>query len=130
MLSGQLASKNLNSSEKFSLGGVNGVRAYPQGEASGDQAWMTNLEIRHNFDPTIQGLMFYDAGSVKINKFQFSTSDNTRHLAGAGLGANTSLFGAQLKAYLAWRTSSSLPNSEPVTLKRNPRLWLQLSEEF
>jgi hemolysin activation/secretion protein len=30
-LSGQTANKNLDSSEKFSLGGINGVRAYPAG---------------------------------------------------------------------------------------------------
>jgi hemolysin activation/secretion protein len=129
-LSGQLASKNLNSSEKYSLGGVNAVRAYPQGEASGDQGWMTNLEVRHNFDSMLQGVMFYDAGSVKINKFQYTAGDNTRHIAGAGVGANANLAGGQIKASLAWRTSSSLPNSEPPTLKRNPRLWLQAGWQF
>src|SRR5690606_26547690 len=34
---GQFASKNLDSSEKFSLGGAYGVRAYAQGEATGDE---------------------------------------------------------------------------------------------
>lgn len=130
VLSGQLASKNLNSSEKFSLGGVYGVRAYPQGEASGDLGWMTNLELRHNFDPMLQGVIFYDAGSVQLNKFQYTTSDNIRHIAGAGVGANANLAGGQIKAYLAWRTSRSRPNSEPLTLKRNPRLGVQASWQF
>lgn len=130
VLSGQLASKNLNSSEKFSLGGVYGVRAYPQGEASGDLGWMTNLELRHNFDPMLQGVMFYDAGSVQLNKFQYTASDNIRHIAGAGVGANANLAGGQIKAYLAWRTSRSRPNSEPLTLKRNPRLGVQASWQF
>ncbi|TXT35020.1 MAG: fhaC3 [Comamonadaceae bacterium] len=44
-LNGQRASKNLNSSEKFSLGGASGVRAYPQGEGSGDQGWLLSLEL-------------------------------------------------------------------------------------
>ena len=35
----QWATKNLDSSEKFSLGGPYGVRAYPVGEASGDDGW-------------------------------------------------------------------------------------------
>ncbi|KEY57731.1 heme/hemopexin transporter protein HuxB [Serratia sp. DD3] len=52
--SGQLASKNLDSSEQFSLGGVNGVRAYASGEASGDQGWMTNLELRYAITPAWQ----------------------------------------------------------------------------
>jgi len=37
-LSGQKAGKNLDSSEKFFLGGAYGVRAYPTGEAPGDRA--------------------------------------------------------------------------------------------
>src|SRR5699024_6918706 len=36
-LQGQWSDDNLDSSEKFSLGGAHGVRAYPQGEASGDR---------------------------------------------------------------------------------------------
>jgi hemolysin activation/secretion protein len=129
-LSGQLANKNLNSSEKFSLGGSNGVRAYPQGEASGDLGWMTNLELRHNFDPTLQGVLFYDAGSVQINKSKYSATDNTRRIAGSGVGVNAKFYGVQINAFMAWRASSSIPVSEPRTLKRNPRLGLQLSVNF
>ena len=130
MLSGQYASKNLNSSEKFSLGGVNAVRAYPQSEASGDQGWLTNLELRHSFSPMLQGVMFYDAGSVEINKFQYLAGDNTRHIAGAGVGANASIASGQIKASLAWRTSSSQPTSEPAALNNNPRLWVQAGWQF
>lgn len=36
-LSGQKAGSNLDSSEHIYLGGAHGVRAYPQGEASGDE---------------------------------------------------------------------------------------------
>ena len=43
-LSGQMASRNLDSSEKFLLGGYNGVRAYPEGEAAGDEALLARLE--------------------------------------------------------------------------------------
>ncbi len=131
MLTGQLASKNLNSSEKFSLGGVSAVRAYPQGEASGDQGWLTNLELRHSFSSMLQGVVFYDAGSVDINRFQYDLSvANTRHIAGAGVGVNASLSGGQIKTSLAWRTSSSQPTSEPATINRNPRLWLQAGWQF
>ena len=42
-ISGQQANKNLDSSEKFSLGGANGIRAYPQGEASGDEGQRATL---------------------------------------------------------------------------------------
>jgi hemolysin activation/secretion protein len=54
-LFGQWAGKNLNSSEKYSLGGSYGVRAYPQGEASGDMGSMLNLELAHHFTPQLRG---------------------------------------------------------------------------
>ncbi|HEX5391967.1 MAG TPA: ShlB/FhaC/HecB family hemolysin secretion/activation protein, partial [Rhodocyclaceae bacterium] len=46
--SGQTAGKNLDSSEKFLLGGPNGVRAYPGAEGSGDNGWLFNLELRYD----------------------------------------------------------------------------------
>lgn len=127
---GQQASKNLNSSEKFSLGGANGVRAYPQGEGSGDQGWMANLEVRHSLMEQLQGVVFYDAGSVETNRNPFAAGANTRNIAGAGLGANANLAGMSLRAYVAWCTSGGQPTAEPATLNRNPRLWLQVSKQF
>lgn len=128
--SGQQASKNLNSSEKFSLGGVSSVRAYPQGEGNGDQGWLVNLELRHNFAPMVQGVMFYDTGSADVNRNQFAASANTRNISGAGVGANANLADVQIKAYLAWRTGGGQPVSEPTTINRNQRLWLQVNKPF
>ncbi len=129
-LSGQWAGDNLNSSEKYSLGGVYGVRAYPQGEASGDAGSMLNLELTHNFLPQLQGVLFYDYGHIKINQSNFSAADNTRTLAGAGVGINASLFGWQLNGNIAWPIQGGRPLSEPATVARVPRLWMQLLKEF
>lgn len=128
--SGQQASKNLNSSEQFSLGGMNGVRAYPQGEGSGDQGWLLNLELRHSFAPTLQGAIFYDVGSVDISRNPYLAGDNIRSISGAGIGANADLAGVRIKTYLAWRTDGGQPTAEPSSLNRNPRLWLQLTKQF
>jgi hemolysin activation/secretion protein len=46
-LGGQLASKSLDSSEKFALGGAKGVRAYPHGESSADEVCVANVEMRY-----------------------------------------------------------------------------------
>lgn len=129
-LSGQLASKNLNSSEKFSLGGVYGVRAYPQGEGSGDEGMLANLELRHSYRDNLQGVVFYDAGSVKTNRNPFAAGANTRFISGAGFGANATLSGVQLKAYVAWRGAGGTPQSEPATVNRSPRLWVQAGKQF
>lgn len=130
LVTGQQASKNLNSSEKFILGGAHGVRAYPQGEGYGDEGWLVNLELRHNFAQSVQGVLFYDAGSVNINRHAFAAGANTRNLSGAGIGVNAILAAVQIKAYLAWRTGGGLPTSVPETADRNPRLWVRASMQF
>jgi hemolysin activation/secretion protein len=129
-LSSQHASKNLNSSEELFLGGVNGVRAYPQGEAGGDQGWMVNLEAHHQLTDHLQAIAFYDTGSVTINRNVFSAADNTRHIAGAGVGLNAQYGWLQIKTAVAWRTTGGQPQSEPATLSSDPRLWAQLSAKF
>jgi len=89
---GQLADKNLDSSEKLYLGGADGVRSYPQGEASGDQGYKLTGELRWRL-PGLSGgpnnlylNTFYDYGNVMINKHPYSTDDNRRSLMAAGLG--------------------------------------------
>jgi hemolysin activation/secretion protein len=129
-LSGQQASKNLDSSELFSLGGANGVRAYPQGEGIGDQGWLTNFEIRHTLLNQLQGLAFYDAGTVTINRNPFAAGINTRHIAGVGFGLNAQYGWLQLKTSVAWRTSGGQPQSLPASVSGNPRLWAQFSGVF
>jgi hemolysin activation/secretion protein len=129
-LSGQFANKNLNSSEQFSLGGANGVRAYPQGEAYGDEGRLATVELRHSFSQTLQGVIFYDAGTVIINHNPYLAGSNTRFLSGAGAGVNTTLAGVQIKAYLALRASGGRPASEPATINSEYRFWLQLGKQF
>ena len=70
---GQLANKNLDSSQQFILGGPSGVRAYPTGEGAGSQGGVAQLELNQNFwygSPlgTISGLAFWDAGFVQLYK--------------------------------------------------------------
>jgi len=127
-LSGQRAGKNLHSSEKLYLGGAKSVRAYPQGEASGDEGHLLSLELRHFFSSALQAIVFYDAGSVKINRNNYAAGSNTRYLAGAGVGIDVMLKGLNFRADVAWRTSSRDSVSEPST--RIPRLWLLAGKQF
>ncbi|MDP2816983.1 MAG: ShlB/FhaC/HecB family hemolysin secretion/activation protein [Polaromonas sp.] len=131
-LNGQQASKNLDSSEKFSLGGPTGVRAYPGGEASGDEGFKGTLEVRHSFTQVWQGTVFYDVGEVTINKRPFGVpaSPAKRALAGAGVGINASLAALQLKASLAWRTHGGQAASIPASAAKTPTLWLQAVVTF
>ncbi len=125
-LSGQLASKNLNSSEKFILGGATGVRAYPQGEGSGDEGWLANLELRHSFSAALQGVAFYDSGMVTVNHDPYATTTNTRSIAGAGLGMNGKYDKLQFKVAIAWRTSGGVAQAVADSADKNPMAWVQL----
>lgn len=129
-LSGQIANKNLSSSEKFSLGGVSGVRAFPQGEASGDQGWLANLEWRHRFMPELEGVMFYDIGAVRFDREPFTFDENRRLLSGLGMGFNLQVKGFQVKTYVAWKKNGGVAVSEPESRDRTPRWWLYLSRSF
>lgn len=130
-VSGQWAQKNLDSSEKFLLGGAGGVRAYPQGEGIGDDGYLATVELRHNFSDALQGTVFYDAGSVKLNHTAYDISaTNKRTLAGAGLGFNAVLAGVDLRASLAWRTVGGEPTSVPPGSSKSPTLWVRANRPF
>ena len=129
-LSGQYAGKNLNSSEQFSLGGAYGVRAYPQGEGQGDDGRLVTVEIRSNFTQTLQGVLFYDAGTVNINHDPYLSSANTRFISGGGVGVNAKILGIDIKATLAMRGSGGQPSAEPLTADRKSRWWLQVGKNF
>lgn len=126
--SGQLASKNLDSSEQFSLGGVNGVRAYASGTASGDQGWMTNLELRYAITPAWQWKTFFDYGGVKTNKSPWTMGKN--HQQRGALGTGATWFGdkRQLSLQLAWRVNH--PDVSDSKLDGQPQMWLQASQGF
>lgn len=128
-LTGQLADKNLDSSEKLYLGGADGVRAYPQGEAAGDQGYKLTGELRWR----LQGLSaeannlylntFYDYGSVMVNKHQYTTDANRRSLMGAGLGLLwTRTPDLSIRLDYAWKLGSETATGDT---DRNGRLWLQ-----
>lgn len=126
-LQGQWADGNLDSSEKLYLGGAYGVRAYPQGEASGDQGWLANLELRYVLTDTWQLSTFVDHGEVRLNKDTWASSENHRSLSGAGLGARWAAHGWQVSAVTAWKLGSEDPQSD---VDRSPRVWAQVVRFF
>lgn len=76
-LATQWAGKNLDSSEKFVLGGAQGVRAYPTGEASGDNGMLLNLEYRYEINDKWGAIGFIDYGSVQQRKNIYDGWNNT-----------------------------------------------------
>ncbi len=137
-LSGQVASKNLDSSEKFYLGGSSGVRAYPASEGAGSEGRLLNLEVRTRLPDNFTLTGFYDWGSVLVNKnnsIAGAAALNSYDLKGVGLSLSwASTFGLSVKASLAHRIGDN-PNPTPNgndqdgSLNVN-RFWLQASMPF
>ena len=65
--SGQWTDHNLDSSQKFYLGGPTGVRAYPASEGSGSEGYLLNLELKKDLPFNLTGSIFYDEGYVRQN---------------------------------------------------------------
>lgn len=130
-LSAQWAGKNLDSSESFILGGATGVRAYPNGEGAGDEGWLAQIEARYRIGQA-EPFLFYDAGSVKINAkpggITPPVTDNTRSIAGGGLGLRYASGALSLEATAAWRGRGGKPQSD--TKDDNPRLWVAAAWRF
>lgn len=98
-LSGQRAANNLDTVERFFLGGPNGVRAYPQSQGSGDHGAMLNLEVQQQLPQSVIAYAFYDIGWVQQYKSdsvyqqvnaQYFKAANSYSLAGYGIGAKYS----------------------------------------
>lgn len=132
---GQFASKNLDSSEKMELGGAYGVRAYPEGEAYGDQGYILTAEARlrlarlsEMMGGQVQAVAFVDHGEITLNKNPWLPGRNHRHLSAAGVGltwADNHDFVVRVSyaAKLGDERAISAPD-------RSGRLWVQLSKLF
>lgn len=142
-LSAQLAGGNLDSSEKFLLGGPSGVRAHAVGEASGDTGWLATVELRHEFQAVAsvqaQALVFADAGGVSLHKQVWAGAlppgrDNRVELGGVGLGLNLYSRGWQLRSAIARAVGGDdyrQPDGRDADGRRSrTRAWLQASTSF
>jgi len=134
-INGQVASKNLDTSEKMELGGMYAVRAYPEGEAYADQGYVLNLEARMQLPKfserqlgQVQLIGFVDTGSVTINKNPWAPGDNRRTLSGAGVGLNWSdTNNFMVRAYYARKLGNETATSAP---DKSGRFWIQAVKYF
>jgi hemolysin activation/secretion protein len=132
---GQLASKNLDSSEKMELGGAYGVRAYPEGEAYGDQGYILKGEIRlslaglsERMGGQVHAVAFVDHGHVSLNKNPWAGGPNGRTLSATGVGLTwADAHGLVVKVAYAVKLGSERATSAP---DRSGRVWVQLSKFF
>ncbi|OGQ99753.1 MAG: hypothetical protein A2505_00840 [Deltaproteobacteria bacterium RIFOXYD12_FULL_55_16] len=147
-LQGQFASGNLDSSEKFSLGGPYGVRAYPQGEAAADEALLVNLELRWDMPLGTrfgipQLVFFYDFGRVlKLHDEPWygwqggnTALLNSYSIDGAGIGFNlTKSEDYVLRAVYARKirdnAGADSRGNDSDNRDNDNRFWLQMMKQF
>ena len=126
---GQWTSRNLDSYNQFTLGGVNGVRAYTSVDGLGDHGVLASLELTQTLSPGLSVTAFYDGGQVHKQADPVATSSsslNRYSLRGAGLqlqGRYSKLhyiltWAKGLEGYADWVTSNieSQPNNNRVNL--------------
>jgi len=134
-INGQIASKNLDISEKMGLGGPYAVRAYPVGEGYADEGYVVNLEARlllaglsDQLPGQVHLIGFADTGTVTLNKNPWVPGDNRRTLSGAGIGITWAEYNNfSVKAYWAHKLGSAVATSAP---DENSRFWIQLVKYF
>jgi hemolysin activation/secretion protein len=124
---GQWSQDNLDSSEDFSLGGIDGVRAYPQSEGSGDEGMLTQIELRYPIDK-LTPYLFWDAGKVRINHNEWADEENTRSISGGGVGLRAQYGPLSFDTTVAWRHSGGEAQSD--TRQENPQLLAQIGYQF
>lgn len=74
-----LPSRNLDSYNRFSLGGVNGVRAYTTLDGIGDSGTLASVELRKQVSAECAAGVFYDGGVVRQNYQPVAGQYNTAY---------------------------------------------------
>ncbi|HLA72328.1 MAG TPA: ShlB/FhaC/HecB family hemolysin secretion/activation protein [Steroidobacteraceae bacterium] len=127
----QFASRNLDSSEKFSLGGMNMVRGYPESDSPGDQGVTLTWEYHRLLGQALNGRwsssLFGDYGFGRVHKTPLATDpDNTRdiHSHGVSLDYGNDR-GLSIHGFVAWRGDAPAQSDD-----RGARLFIQTSYAF
>ncbi len=134
-VNGQVASKNLDVSEKMELGGMYAVRAYPEGEAYSDQGAVITVEGRQTlprfYDPLpgqMQFIGFIDTGIADAYQHTWASGTNNRTLIGGGVGLTwIDVNNFAVRTYYAHRIGNDKVVSGP---DQAGQFWFQVVKYF
>lgn len=137
-VSGQWANRNLDSAEKFSITGSNGVRAYSSAEPSGDEGALLGLEWRHQFGDALTLTAFHDQARLKRDRTPNAAtpSPNSYSLGSNGLGFSWGRASTVLvRGAVAWRVGENpvrnvATGADSDGSSRNPRVYVSLLKVF
>ena len=112
-LDSQWAQKNLDATQKFSLGGLRSVRAYESGVISADSGIFSSMELRvllpqpgdkWNIQGQWYASIFWDKAVAQVNQNPWNQKSNFAYLRGTGLAL-------YWQGPNEWRASASLGKS-------------------
>ena len=122
LLMGQVAGKNLDSSEKHSLGGPTSLPGYAGGEANADSGYQAKLTVRWQWSPQLSLSTYIDVAQLQLSVNPLASSTkNTKRLSDAGFGLDWQIDRhLSLNALIAW-AGDEAPNP---TDNKQPRIWI------
>jgi hemolysin activation/secretion protein len=124
-----LGNKNLDGSEDMSIGGINGVKLYPDGEESAENGYILSTELIYAL-PSFKNLnsqigVFYDNARVYMSKN--TTNEKPRTLQDVGISYYVSHKEFFINSYLAYKVGGADVTSEN---KYNSKFMLQAGWVF
>lgn len=139
-LNGQMATKNLDSSEQLSLGGPDGVRAFAVDEGFGSAGFLGTLELGWQAGPSLRLAAFWDGGLIHryVNTWagwqNGGNVPNTYGLEGPGVGAHWGI----TRWLLVDATAAAMVGGDPGRIngydadgeRRDVRAWIRATATF
>ncbi len=134
MFSGQLSSKNLDSSQKFYIGGPYGVMSYPVGAGGGDEGYLLTARLAHRIPlaglpGSFTAALLAQTGTVWVNHAPYAGagSQNMVNENGAGVELDYGWANWSLSASFATQLGA---NSAALTSTRRNQGWFSLTYAF
>lgn len=132
---GQLTDRNLDSSQKFYLGGPNGVMGYSVGDGGGDEGYFINLELSHRVP--LRGLpgrllasILAQYGKIHVNHHDYAAYGSRNVLTESSIGPKITYAwrGWSLMATYGFRLSSYTGSG--AVHRSTGEFWLSISKSF
>ncbi|WP_296509105.1 ShlB/FhaC/HecB family hemolysin secretion/activation protein [Rhodoferax sp.] len=120
-LTGQLASKHMDSSQSMSFGGANNFAGYHSGALLGDKGYRVHWDVRYNaawapLGGRQQWSLFYDYGQLTTHAKQYvgnvvvpGVSDESYTLQSAGVGFSQQWQSFELRSAIGWQVNNTIP---------------------
>ncbi|HEX6858908.1 MAG TPA: ShlB/FhaC/HecB family hemolysin secretion/activation protein [Caulobacteraceae bacterium] len=134
---GQFASRNLDSSQQFSLGGPGGVRGYPLAEGAGDDGWIASGTLSRDLGPSLRIGGFFDVGGIRVEHSPLATGPSPNHYTLSAAGASLdwritpqAVLNATVAAPVGDNPGAQADGTNSDGSGRDTRLWLSLHAVF